>query len=234
MIDSDIESEQKLAPLSGDKLEAAIRSMEAPGFLAKLTVRIMKLAKCKGFGSLFEEDVDLPGGESAAGLAASIVQKVLEGTYNWDTQKHPDFYGFCCSRAESILSNLLTKNHRMATMSPVEEEGPDGDVELNPVNQAADPQDIYHLLRTRDGGRLGDQMLADFALSVEHPHDQAILMAVHDDRECLSRSWCRAKLGLSESNYDASMKRIRRAGPAFLKDWYEKNNVRPHDQKEAR
>lgn len=233
-IDSDNESNQQRVPLSGDRLEAAIRSMESPGFFSKLTVRIMKLAANKGFFSPFEDDVDLPGGESASGLANTIVQKALDGTFTWDTQKHPDFYWFCCSRAESALSNLLAKNRRMTTMSPIEEEGPEGEPLLNHVNQAVDGEDIYHLLRTRDGGRMGDRLLEDFALSVEHPDDQAILMAVHDDRECLSRTWCRAKLGLSEPQYDAAMKRIRRAGKGFFSAWCKQNNVKPDDQKEVR
>lgn len=233
-IDSDKESSQQKMPLSGAKLEAAIRSMESPGFISKLTVRIMKQAANKGFFSPFSDDVDLPGGESATGLANTIVQKALDGTFTWDTEKHPDFYRFCCSRAESTLSNLLAKNSRMTTLSPIEEEGADGEIQLNHVNQAVDGEEIYQLLRTRDGGRLGDQLLEDFALSVEHPHDQAILIAVHDDRECLSRTWCRAKLGLSEPQYDAAMKRIRRAGPAFFKNWCKQNKVQPNDQKEFR
>lgn len=236
-MESDIESDQaERVPLTGAKLDAAIKAMEAPGFLDRLTVRIMKLASNKGFGSPFNEsgDMDLPGGESAGGLAATIVEKALDGSYTWDDQKYPDFYRFCWSRAESILSNWLKKNRRLATMSPVEEDGSDGEPLCNEVNQAADGQDIYELLRFRDGGRLGDQLLEDFALSLEHQHDQAIVMAVHDDRECISRGYCRGKLGLSEPDYDAAMKRIRRAGKGFLPDWCHRNNIRLADRQEVR
>src|SRR5580765_6654377 len=90
-------------PLAGAKRDAAIKAMEAPGFLERLTVRIMKLAAAKGFHNPFEEgDIDLPGGESAAGLAVTIIEKALDGSYTWDEEKHPDFYRFCWSRAESI------------------------------------------------------------------------------------------------------------------------------------
>src|SRR5690349_5093258 len=104
-------SVQERAPLSGAKLDAAIKAMESAGFLEKLTARIMKLAAAKGFYNPFEdEDANLPGGKSAADLAGDIVEKVLDGSYTWDDQKHPDFYRFCWSRAESILSNWLDKN----------------------------------------------------------------------------------------------------------------------------
>lgn len=233
-IGSDTDITQEKVPLSGAKLDAAIHAMESPGFSEKLTIRIMKSAAIKGFFSPFGEDTDLPGGESAAGLANVIVQKALDGSFFWDIEKHPDFYQFCCSRAESVLSNLLKRNERMATMSPIEEEDEaDAVATQNVVNQATG-RDMYQLLRMRDGGRLGDQLLADFALSIEHPDDQAILMAVHDDRECISRTWCRAKLNLSESRYDSAIKRIRRAGPKFLRDWCKSNNISLEDQQEVK
>lgn len=232
---SDIGLEPEKVPLTGPKRDAAIKAMEAPGFLDRLTVRIMKLAAAKGFYNPFDdEDVDLPGGESAGGLAASIVEKALDGSYTWDEQKHPDFYNFCCSRANSILSNWLNKNRRLTAMSPIEEDGDENEPTQNPVNQAQDGKDIYEVLRFRDGGTLGDQLLEDFALSLEHEHDQKIVMAVHDDRECINRSYCRGKLNLSERDYDAAMKRIRRAGKAFLSEWCRKNNVKATDRMEAK
>jgi len=234
-INSDIRLEQEKVPLTGAKRDAAIIAMETLGFLDRLTVRIMKLAAAKGFYNPFDdEDVDLPGGESAGGLAASIIEKALDGSYTWDDLKHPDFYKFCCSRAESILSNCLAKNRRLTTMSPIEEDGDEEETKHNPVNQARNGQDIYDVLRFRDSGRLGDQLLEDFALSLQHPQDQAIVMAVHDDRECISRAYCRGKLGLSERDYDAAMKRIRRAGQDFLPQWCKENNVKAEDREEAR
>jgi len=234
-IGSDIGPEQENFPLMGAKRAVAIIAMETPGFLDRLTVRIMKLAATKAFYNPFDDDdVDLPGGESAGGLAASIIEKALDGSYTWDDQKFPDFYKFCCSRAESILSNCLARNQRLTTMSPIEEDRDEEQPTHNPVNQARDGQDIYAVLRFRDGGRLGDQLLEDFALSLQHPQDQAIVMAVHDDRECISRAYCRGKLGLSERDYDAAMKRIRRAGRDFLPGWCKKNNVKAEDQQETR
>ncbi len=234
-VGSDIGQRQEKVPLSGAKRDAALRAMEEPGFLNRLTVRIMKLAAAKGFYNPFDdEDMDLPGGETAGGLAMSIIEKALDGTYTWDDRKHPDFYRFCWSRAESILSNLLDKNWRLTTMSPIEEDGDDGEPSLNEVNQARDGQDLYEVLRFRDGGKLGDQLLEDFALSLPHPHDQAIVMAVHDDRECISRAYCRGKLGLSERDYDAAMKRIKRAGRDFLPAWCRQNSVNAEDRLEAR
>lgn len=178
--------------------------------------------------------MNLPGGETAGGLATSIIEKAFDGSFTWDDQKYPDFYRFCCSRAESILSNWLAKNRRLSTMSPLEEETENEEISPNPVNQALERQDIYEVLRFSDGGKLGDQLLEDFALSLEHQHDQEIVMAVHDDRECISRAYCRGKLGLSERDYDAAMKRIKRAGKAFFVKWCREHDVKVEDQQEVR
>src|SRR5882672_7387421 len=98
-----MELAQEKVPLSGTKLDCAIKSMESAGFLERLTVRIMKLAAAKGFHNPFDDrDLDLPGGKSAADLAVDIVEKSLDGTYTWDDKKWSDFYRFCWSRAESI------------------------------------------------------------------------------------------------------------------------------------
>lgn len=223
-------------PLSGAKLDAAIKAMESARFLERVTVRIMKLAAAKGFHNPFDDkDVDLPGGKSAADLVNDIIEKALDGTYSWDEGKQPDFYRFCWSRAESILSNWLAKNRRTTTMSPVIEEVDGEDPELNAVNTAIDGDGIYELLRFRDGGVLGNRLLEDFALSLpDKSHEQDILMAVHDDRECIGRAYCRGKMSLSEAEYDSAMKRIRRAAPAFLKEWCRKNNVKKQDRNEVR
>jgi hypothetical protein len=224
------------APLSGAKLDAAIKAMESAGFLERLTMRIMKLAAAKGFFNPFDDDdIDLPGGKSAADLAGDIIEKALNGTYTWDNGKQPDFYRFCWSRAESILSNWLAKNHRMTAMSPVIEEVDGEEPALNEVNTATDGNGIYELLRFREGGALGNRLLEDFALSLpDKSHEQNILMAVHDDRECIARAYCRGKLSISESEYDSAMKRIRRAAPPFLKEWCRKNNIKEEDRRETR
>jgi hypothetical protein len=223
-------------PLSGAKLDAAITAMESAGFFERLTARIMKLAASKGFYNPFDDgDVDLPGGKSAADLANDIIEKALGGTYTWDDGKQPDFYRFCRSRAESILSNWLTKNRRMTAMSPVIEEEDSEKQELNAVNTATDGNGLYELLRFRDGGALGNRLLEDFALSLpDKSHEQNILMAVHDDRECVGRAYCRGKLSISDGDYDSAMKRIRRAAPAFLKGWCRKNNITEQDREEVR
>ncbi len=227
---------QAKVPLAGAKLDVAIKAMESIGFLDRLTLRIMKLAAAKGFFNPFDnDDVDFPGGKSASDLAVDVVEKAMDGSYTWDEQKQPDFYRFCRSRAESILSNWLSKNRRMTTLSPVVEENESGEAEFNAVNSAVDGEDIYHVLRFKEGGTLGDQLLEDFALSLpDKTHEQAILLAVHDDRECIGRAYCRGKIGVSEQDYDAAMKRIRRAAPAFLVDWCRKNNVKGEDRKEVR
>ncbi len=238
-----VEPTQERVPLSGTARDAAIKAMEAPKFLERLTVRIMSLAREKGFFSPFEQDMDLPGGKSAADLAVDIVEKALAGFYTWDTEKFPDFYNFCRSRTESILSNWLAKNRRTEVMSPILEEGDGGDLEPNAVNTAKDGAniydnsgaDIYGILRFRDGGALGDCLLADFAFSLpDGSHEQSIVMLVHDDRECLNRAYCRSKLGLSERDYDAAMKRIRRGAPSFLNDWCRKNRINQASRKEVR
>ena len=127
-------SVQERVPLSGAKLDAAIRAMESTGFLEKLTARIMKLAAAKGFYSPFEDDdANLPGGKSSADLAGDVVEKALDGSYTWDDQKQPDFYRFCWSRAESILSNWLDKSRRLTSMSPTLEEGEAGAAEVHGV-----------------------------------------------------------------------------------------------------
>lgn len=223
-------------PLSGAKLDAAIRAMESAGFFERLTMRIMKLAAAKGFYNPFDdEDVDLPGGKAATDLANDIIEKALDGSYTWDDSKHPDFYRFCWSRAESILSNWLAKNRRMTVMSSIIEESDGEEQELNCVNTATDGNGIYTLLRFRDGGALGNRLLEDFALSFpDTSREQNILMAIHDDRECIGRAYCRGKLSISETDYDSAMKRIRRAAPTFLKEWCRMNNINEQDRKEVR
>jgi|GEM_PF-3591437 len=226
---------QEKVPLSGSKRDAAIKAMETLGFLEQLTVRIMKLAADKGFYNPFsDEDLDLPGGKSAADLAVDIIEKALDGTYTWDETKQPNFYYFCWSRAESILSNWLDKHRRVTTMSPMEEENENGEPGVNAVNSVADGKDIYDVLRFRNGGALGDKLLEEFALNLpDGSHEQAILMAIHDDRECANRAYCRGKLSLSEPDYDAAMKRIRRAAPRFFAEWCHQNNVKDDDRKEV-
>lgn len=224
---------EERVPLTGAKRDAAIKAMETPCFFEKLTVRVMKLAEAKGFYNPFGDDVNLPGGESAAGLASAIIQKALEGTYTWDDQKHPDFYWFCCSRAESILSNWLEKNRKTTTLSPLLEDGDgeDGEVQINAVNSAKNGDDIYEMLQFRDAGKLGDQLLEDFALDLKDgSQDQSIVMAIYDDRLCIERKYCIKKLCLSEGEYDSAIKRIRRAGTLFFKEWCRKNSLR-HDER---
>lgn len=234
--ESNQESAQVKAPLAGTKLDIAIKAMESAGFLEKLTARIMTLAAAKGFYSPFiGEHANLPGGKSVGDLAGDIVEKALDGTYTWDELKHPDFYRFCCSRAESILTNWLAKNRRMTSLSPILEDGDSDGMEVNAVNSAVDGTDIYELIRFRDGGKLGDQLLEDFALSLpDKSAEQAIILAVYDDRECASRAYCRGKLSLSEMDFDAAMKRVRRAAPAFLASWSRANQVNDDERKELR
>jgi len=196
----------------------------------------VNLAKSKGFHSPFKDQVDLPVGKSAGDLADDIVQKALDGTYTWDAERTPNFIQFCLSRAECILSNWLEKSARVKTMSPIlEEDEASGELAVNPVNTATDATDIYTILWQRDGGALGDQFLEDLALSLPgNSHEQSIVMAVFDDRECADRSTCREKLKLSEGDYDAAIKRLLRRLPKFKDEWLAKNDVRMEDWKEAR
>ena len=115
---------QERAPLSGEALDAAITAMGAPDFLPKLTGRIMQQAKKMGFQSPFKDSMDLPGGKSVADLADDIVEKALAGNYNWNRTKFPDFVNFCCSRAQSILSNWLKRTRPYTTMSHLAEKDP--------------------------------------------------------------------------------------------------------------
>jgi len=226
---------QDPVPLSGAKLDAAIAAMEAPGFLEKLTARIMKLAIAKGFLHPFGRgNIDLPGGGSAGDLATDVIEKSLSGVYTWDTEKHPDFLIFCFSRAESILSNWLDKMRRNKSFSPLAGED-EGDDQGNPLLTASDPTNFYEVLRFKDGGGLGNKLLEDFALDLpDGSPEQKIIMTVFDDRDCASRSHCIHSLGLSESDYDAAVKRIKRAIPKFFDNWCKVNNVNPLDRKEIR
>jgi hypothetical protein len=240
MADSDSKETSPLAarekvPLSGERLTAAVKALEKPGFLNQLTVRIMKLAWQKGFQSPFENQMDLPGGKSAGDLAVDIVEKALDGTYAWDIEKFPNFHHFCLSRAESILSNWLLKNRRMTTMSPVlEEDHETGDTLKNAVNSATQPKDLYALLQDRDDKASGDKFLQDLALHLpDGSHEQNIVIAVFDNRECANRAFCMKQLKLCESDYDAAVKRLIRRLPAFRDEWLTKNHIDLADWKEA-
>ncbi len=227
---------QERVPLSGEKLELALKAMESPGFLDRLTARIMKLARQKGFQSPFRDEMDLPGGKSAGDLAGDILEKSLDGSYTWDQEKHPQFFRFCLSRAESILSNWLARNWRVKSVPPLQErEGDSGEPDASPLHTRAGPDDLYAMLRVKEGGALGDRFMEDFAFSLQDgSHEQAIALAVFDDRECANRAYCRGKLNLSEADYDAAVKRLGRKLPVFAKEWRAKNNISLDDWKEAR
>jgi hypothetical protein len=226
---------QERVPLSGEALAAAIAAMESPDFLSKLTARIMKEARKMGFQSPFDDSMDLPGGKSAADLAGDIVEKALAGAYTWNREKIPDFINFCRSRAQSILSNWLNRMKHFTAVSPMQEkDSKSGDLLPNPMLQAISSEDIYALLRFKDGSSLGDRFLVDFALNLpDESVEQRVIMAVVDDRECGNRAVCRSKLGISEADYDAAVKRLLRKLPIFGKEWRKENNIGPEDWKEA-
>jgi hypothetical protein len=223
-------------PLYGEKLSLAVEAMQSPDFLMRLTARIMKLARRKGFQSPFSDSMDLPGGKSAADLAGDIVEKAMDGTFTWDRGKMPSFYDFCLSRAESTLSNWLLKARRSQTVSPILTDDPEtGNLNANPLTTAVAIDDIYAELRLKEGGAFGNQFLEDFALSLaEGSPEQSIILAVFDDRECANRAYCCKKLNYSDEIYDAAIKRLLRRLPVFLQEWRTKNKVGDADWKEAR
>jgi len=225
---------QERVPLSGEALDVAIKAMESSEFLMKLTVRIMNTARKMGFHSPFIDSMDLPGGKSAADLASEIVEKALTGAYTWDQQKFPDFTHFCLSRAKSILSNWLHRMKHFTAVSPLAETDPhSGEPVLNPVTKAVAPDDLYAMLRAKEGSAMGDKFLEDFALGLpDQSIEQRIVMAVFDDRECGSRAYCRGKLALSEADYDAGVKRLLRKLSVFGKEWRAKNKISPENWKE--
>jgi hypothetical protein len=227
---------EERVPLSGEKLALAVEAMKSPNFLVRLTARIMKLARKMGFHSPFKDGMDLPGGKSAADLAGDIVEKAMDGTFTWDQNRIPSFYHFCLSRAESILSNWLVRAKRSQTMSHVLIEDLElGGVGANALNTATAPDDIYAVLRVREGGLLGDRFLEDFALSLpDGSPEQAIILAVFDDRDCGNRAYCCKKLKILGETYDAATKRLLRRLPAFLHEWRAKNKVGDVEWKEAR
>ncbi len=227
---------QERVPLSGEALDSAIKSMESPDFLQRLTASIMYHARKMGFQSPFEDSMDLPGGKSAGDLAGDIIEKALSGAYSWDRQKIPDFTNFCRSRARSILSNWLKRMKHFTAVSPLAEKDPETDEAVDsPITKAVGEDDLYAILRFREGGALGDRFLEDLAWSLpDGSSEQRITLAIFDDRDCGNRAYCRSKLELSEPDYDAAVKRLLRKLPAFTKEWCKKNNVNPEDWKEAR
>lgn len=226
---------QDRVPLSGEALDVALRALESPDYVSKLTVRIMQLARKKGFHSPFADTMDLPGGESASDLANDIMEKALAGNYTWDREKFPDFTNFCLSRTESILSNWLDRMKNFMPVSPLMEKNPDsGNPIPNALTRATASGDLYADLRVREGGALGDKFLEDLALILpDNSVEQRIIMAVFDDRECANRAFCRGKLGLSESDYDAAMKRLMRKIPVFGKEWRTTNKISEETWEEA-
>jgi len=180
--------------------------------------------------------MDLPGGKSAADLACDIVEKAMDGSFTWDQSRIPNFYHFCLSSAESILSNWLARTKRSQTMSHVlTEDTEDGELNPNPLNTSAAPDDIYAFLRIKEGGILGDRFLEDFALSLpDGSPEQSIILAVFDDRDCADRSFCCKKANITSDVYDAAKKRILRRLPAFQQEWCAKNRIGDADWREVR
>jgi hypothetical protein len=236
IIEPDGAHAEEKVPLSGEKLALAVDAMNSPNFLMRLTARIMMLARKKGFHSPFKDSMDLPGGKSAADLAGDILERAMDGTFTWDHARIPNFYHFCLSRAESILSNWLLKAKRSQTMPHVLAEDPEsGGPGANPLTVAAAPDDVYAVLRVREGGALGDRFLEDFALSLpDGSPEQSIMLLVFDDRDCADRACCCRKLNISGEVYDAAKKRLLRRLPAFLQEWRAKNKVGDAEWKEAR
>lgn len=222
-------------PLSGESLASAIEAVKSPDFLKRLTAKIMKLARKKGFHSPFEDDMELPGGKSAADLAADILEKAMDGSYTWKRTEIPDFSDFCLSRAESILSNWLARAKWSRSLSPIAAENPEtGLIDANPLTTAVARDDVYTALRLKDGGALGNRFLEDFALSSpDGSVEQSMLFAVFDDRECAGRAYCCKKLDITGDAYDAAKKRLLRRLPAFLQEWRRTNKVGDADWKEA-
>ena len=76
-----------------------------------------------------------------------------------------------------------------------------GGVDANALNTATASDDIYAVLRVREGGLLGDRFLEDFALSLpDGSPEQAIILAVFDDRDCGNRAYCCKKLKIFGRN----------------------------------
>jgi hypothetical protein len=223
-------------PLSGEKLALAVESMKSPVFLMRLVALIMKLARKKGFKSPFMDSMDLPGGKSAADLAADIVEKTLSGSYEWNHKEFPDFLDFCFSRTESILSNWLNRSSRSTTMSPLtERDAETGEPILNALNVARSGDNVISNLRFKEGEALGDRFLEHIALALpENSTEQLIILAVFDDRECANRSYCCSKLKISGEIFDAAVKRLLRRLPMLVKEWREVNKVSDSDWSEAR
>ena len=141
----------------------------------------------------------------------------------------------CLSRTESILSNWLDRMKNFMPVSPLMEKNPDSGKPIpNALTRATASDDLYGDLRVREGGALGDKFLEDLALSLpDNSVEQRIIMAVFDDRECANRAVCRGKLGLSESDYDAAMKRLMRKIPFFGKEWRTTNKISEETWEEA-
>lgn len=228
-------SDQKMS--LEDRQEAFSQMQKDATFIKKLVLTAQHQAGLFGLADPFSRGA-IVAWHTAEDIAWEVVTSALAGERRWNRQKFPNFYVYCKLQIRSVISNTLEKlgNRHLSIESPIPEENPEtGDFTGTRVSEPEDEKSFSEFLMSREGARLADSFLQDFALSLpENSIEQRIVTKVLDDKECTEHNYCTKALGLERKQYDAALKRIERALPKFKEIWITENGLTAEDWRNLR
>lgn len=228
-------SDQKMS--LEDRQEAFSQMQKDATFIKKLVLTAQRQAELFGLADPFSGGTIVEW-HTAEDIAWEVVTGALAGERRWNRQKFPSFYVFCKLQIRSVISNTLEKlgNRYLSIESPIPEENPEtGDFTGTKVSEPEDTKSLSEFLMSREGDRLADSFLQDFALLLpENSIEQRIVMKVLDDKACTEHTYCTKALGLERKTYDAALKRIERTLPGFRETWISKNGLTAEDWRNLR
>jgi hypothetical protein len=227
-------------PPSDEALAAIHKAVSDPNFMSNLIASILRLAHGHQTAQVlgFTSGKNLPGGICAEDLALTLLERILLGKRPWDMEAKPDFLLFCKMHARSMVSNLfaLSDTIRRKSMSPIEEEGEEGQpignevTEFNPENEEGN-----RVQGRKEFMKLANAFLDEFALSFDDEStEQKLIMAVIDDKDSVKepregssellvfdRPYMMDKLKITAKEFDSRLKRLQRKHKEFLPKWLE-------------
>ncbi len=216
-----------------NRKEAFAQMEKDTTFIKKLTLTARFQAAAFGLADPFSDGALIAGWHTPEDIAWEAVTSVLENNRKWDREKFPSFYVFCKLQIKSVVSNAVSKmgNSQISIESPISEESPEtGDFTGTRVSEPEDSRSLCEFLISRDGRRIAESFLQDFALSLpEDSVEQKIVMSIIDDPQCIGRAHCIAILGLDGAQYDAGLKRLHRRLLEFKEAWVAQNGMSEDD-----